>query len=91
MITPFHMVCPQQFSDCGLYAADAEGWALFINAYTRISGGGTKGPASRDAASPILRRGISKSGLELGFDESFAFVAELEGEEVAALVEGAEE
>ena len=28
---------------------------------------------------------------ELGLDEGFALVAELEGEEVAALVEGAEE
>ena len=31
------------------------------------------------------------TGVELGFDQGFAAVAELEGEEVAALVEGAEE
>ena len=37
------------------------------------------------------QRASARRSAELGFDEGFAFVAELEGEEVAALVKGAEE
>ena len=40
---------------------------------------------------PIPARAPARLSAELGFDEGFAFVAELEGEEVAALVKGAEE
>ena len=40
---------------------------------------------------PIPARASARRSAELGFDEGFAFVAELEGEEVAALVKGAEE
>ena len=40
---------------------------------------------------PIPVRAPARLSAELGFDEGFALVAELEGEEVAALVKGAED
>ena len=42
--------------DCGLYAADPEGWALCLTAYTRLSGGGRASdlPSATDDGATML-------------------------------------
>ena len=50
--------------DCGLYAADAEGWALCINAYTRISGGARASdfPSATDNGATMLAELVAADG-----------------------------